>query len=113
MLVIYMLDQNFKNKNSILRDAIFSIVIMKTKLIKNIFSRIRNIFKRSFDRIRNEKIKLNLLQAIPYWIGSLLTGLIAVMFTKLFVFVEEESSFIFQHAAWAFFIITPLCFIVS
>src|SRR3954468_21277078 len=83
------------------------------ELMKNFFSRIRNVFKRAFDRIHNEKIKLNLLQAIPYWIGSLLTGLIAVMFTKLFVFVEEESSFIFQHAAWAFFIITPLCFIVS
>ncbi len=81
--------------------------------MKNIFSHIRKAFKKSFDRIHNEKIKSNLLQAIPFWIASLLTGLVAVLFTKLFAFVEEESSFIFQHAAWSFFIITPVCFIVS
>jgi len=81
--------------------------------MKNIFSRKRSVFKRGFDRIRNEKIKLNLLQAIPYWVGSLLTGLLAVMFTKLFAFVEGESSLVFQHAAWSFFIITPLCFVIS
>ena len=81
--------------------------------MKNILGLIRNVFKKFFDRIRNEKIKLNLLQAIPFWVASLVTGLIAVVFTKLFAFVEEESSFVFQHAAWAFFIITPLCFIIS
>lgn len=81
--------------------------------MKNIFSRVKNIFKRSFDKISNEKIKLNLLQAIPFWIGSLLTGLIAVLFTKLFAWAEEGSAFVFKHAAWAFFILAPLCFILS
>src|SRR6476469_731492 len=81
--------------------------------MKNILSLIKNVFKKFFDRIHNEKIKLNLLQAIPFWIASLLTGLIAVVFTKSFAYVEEQSSFIFQHAAWTFFIITPLCFVIS
>jgi len=81
--------------------------------MKNIINRTRAVIKKIFDRIHNEKIKLNLLQAIPFWLGSLLTGLVAVFFTKLFMLTEESSSYVFHHAAWAFFIITPLCFILA
>ena len=76
-------------------------------------SRIRIRLKHIFDSVGNEKLKNNLLQAIPFWIGSLLTGLIAVLFTKLFAWAEEGSAFVFKHAAWAFFILAPLCFILS
>jgi len=76
-------------------------------------SGIRSLLKKSFDRIHNERIKLNLLQAVPFWIGSLLTGLVAVLFSKLFLWAEQGSSYIFQHAAWAFFIISPVCFIMA
>jgi H+/Cl- antiporter ClcA len=80
---------------------------------KNILMSIRSIFKKTFDRIRNEKLKLNLLQAIPFWIASILTGLVAVLFTKLFALTEDASLYVFHHAAWLFFIITPLSFIVA
>jgi len=79
--------------------------------MKNIFSGIRAVLKKAFDRIGNEKLKLNLLQAIPFWVGSILTGLIAVVFTKLFSWTEVASSYVFHHTPWAFFIITPVCFI--
>jgi len=81
--------------------------------MKKIFNGIREMLKKAFDRIPSEKIKLNLLQAIPFWIGSLITGLVAVAFTKLFVWTEAGSSYVFQHAASAFFIITPLCFLIA
>src|ERR1700733_5874447 len=81
--------------------------------MKKIFGSIRIHLKRTFDRIRNERIKLNLLQAIPFWIGSLFTGLVAVLFTRLFAWTEEGSSYIFQHASWSFFIITPACFVIA
>jgi hypothetical protein len=35
---------------------------------------IQRSLKKSFDNIRNEQLKYNLLQAIPFWIGSVITG---------------------------------------
>lgn len=69
--------------------------------------------KRAFDAIRNERLKNNLLQAIPFWIGSVITGLIAVLFTKLFVWCEQLRISIFHQTPWLFFLITPVCFIAA
>ncbi|AIH03145.1 cl- channel voltage-gated family protein [Riemerella anatipestifer CH3] len=52
--------------------------------MKSIFEYIRKRLKHSFDNIQNERLKYNLLQAIPFWIASLLTGGLAVMYAKLF-----------------------------
>ena len=46
---------------------------------------LRSQLKRAFERIRNEKLKKIVLQAIPFWFASILTGLIAVLYTKLFL----------------------------
>lgn len=81
--------------------------------MKNIVARIRAILKKAFDGIRNEKLKINLLQAVPFWIASLLAGLVAVLFTKLFTLMETLRSYVFQHAGWMFFLITPVCFILA
>jgi H+/Cl- antiporter ClcA len=69
--------------------------------------------KRSFDRIRNENLKRNALQAIPFWIASVITGLIAVLYTKLFIAAEDITSFVFNHHAWFLFILSPVCFVVA
>jgi H+/Cl- antiporter ClcA len=74
---------------------------------------IRRQLKIFFDSIRNERLKKNLLQAIPFWVASLITGLIAVLYTKLFSYAERGTSYIFQHAAWLFFIVTPFCFVAA
>lgn len=75
--------------------------------------KLRQVFKRLFDNIRNEKLKNNLLQAIPFWIASLLTGLIAVLYTRLFAYAERGTSYVVTHHIWWLFIVTPLCFIAS
>jgi len=69
--------------------------------------------KKSFDRIRNENLKKNALQAIPFWIASIITGLIAVLYTKLFVAAESVTSFIFSQHAWMLFFISPVCFVAA
>lgn len=76
-------------------------------------TKVKVLFKKYFDRIHNEKVKINLLQAIPFWIASIATGLCAVLYTKLFAFAEKGTSYIMLHFNWSFFIITPLCFILS
>jgi H+/Cl- antiporter ClcA len=74
---------------------------------------LRSISKIFFDKIRNEKLKQNLLQAIPYWSASLIVGILAVLFTKSFVLAENLTSIIFHFHPWLLFIISPVCFITA
>jgi len=52
--------------------------------MKRPLHRIRLFLKHRFDSIRNERMKLTVLQAIPFWVASVITGLIAVVYAKLF-----------------------------
>lgn len=78
-----------------------------------VFKFIRENGKKYFDRIRNERLKQNLLQAIPFWIASLIAGLIAVLYTKLFSLSEYLSLSIFHKETWAIFISAPICFVIA
>jgi len=75
--------------------------------------RLRLWGKRTFDRIRNEKLKHNLLQAIPFWVASLLTGLVAVLYTRLFALAERGTAYIIHWHLWLFFLVTPACFLTA
>ncbi len=74
---------------------------------------LRRQVKYSFDNIRNEKLKHNLLQAIPFWIGSIITGLFAVLYAKLFEWGEKLNHDILDGHKWLIFIIAPVGFVVS
>src|SRR5665213_2651338 len=69
--------------------------------------------KRTFDRAGNEKLKNNFLQAVPFWIASLATGLVAVFYSKVYLLAESTTSHFFQQTPWLLFLVTPLCFLVS
>jgi H+/Cl- antiporter ClcA len=79
--------------------------------MNQIIQKVRLQLKKSFDRIRNENLKKNALKAIPFWIASIITGIIAVLYTKLFMAAEGITIFVFNHHAWMLFILSPLCFI--
>ena len=74
---------------------------------------IRQSIKNSFDNIRNEQLKHNLLQAIPFWIGSGITGFFAVLYAQVFAWGEHLMNFIFDWHAWLIFIIAPIGFVLS
>ena len=76
-------------------------------------SELRFQLKLVFDLIRNERLKTNILQALPFWVGSLATGLIAVGFTKLFSLAEAGMLAIFSLHHWYLFLLTPVCFVVA
>ncbi|MCW1961866.1 chloride channel protein [Chryseobacterium viscerum] len=78
-----------------------------------IFALIKKSLKNSFDNIRNEQLKYNLLQAIPFWIGSVITGFFAVMYAQIFAWGEHLMNFIFDWHAWMIFIIAPIGFVLS
>lgn len=69
--------------------------------------------KKAFDNLRNERLKNNLLQAIPFWIASLITGFFAVIYAQLFTWGENLMNLIFDWHAWLIFILAPTGFVLS
>ena len=74
---------------------------------------IRKFLKRNFDRINNERLKHNILQAIPFWIASLVAGLLAVAYSVAFTYFESRSFYVLQYHSWGIFILTPVCFLIA
>jgi H+/Cl- antiporter ClcA len=79
----------------------------------NLIWKVRKQLKHIFDGIRNERLKLNLLQAIPFWIASAITGLLAVLFTRIFGWAEQGTSYMLHHYEWWMLLITPCCFLIA
>ena len=67
----------------------------------------------AFDKIGSKKVRENLLQAIPFWVASFITGLVGVGYTKLFALAESGTSWILHTRAWLLFIVSPICFIAA
>jgi H+/Cl- antiporter ClcA len=78
-----------------------------------VLSHIKTLFKSYFDKISNERVRNNLLQAIPFWIASLLTGLVAVFYAKFFTYAEQGTRFILQQHHYWLFLLTPVCFVIA
>lgn len=81
--------------------------------MRRIFIYLRNSLKKSFDNIRNEQLKHNLLQAIPFWIGSIITGFFAVMYAKIFAWGEKLLHLMLDWHDWMIFIVAPIGFVLS
>lgn len=79
----------------------------------NIVTKIRRQLKAKFDAIDNTRFKADLLNALPFWLGAFITGIVAVFYAKLFSWAEEGTYYIFHKAGWLFFIITPLSFFLA
>ena len=72
-----------------------------------------NSLKIPFDRIRNDKLRQNVLQALPFWIASLITGLVAVLYARLFAWAETVSLMVAQKIGWLLFVVTPVSFLLA
>lgn len=73
---------------------------------------IKDRFKYSLG-LENSKFRKNFLNAFPYWVGSLATGIVAVAYAKLFGWAELGTAYIFHHFKWVLFIVSPLTFALS
>jgi len=82
-------------------------------IVKKSSTVVKAHLKAAYDRVNNRQLKRNLLQAIPFWVASVITGLIAVLYARLFLLAEGVTHYIFKHDAWLIFILTPLCFVVA
>jgi H+/Cl- antiporter ClcA len=86
---------------------------MDGKLNVALHTKIRRRLKKIFDHAGNDKLKLNILRAVPFWIASLLTGLIAVFYSKVFLLAESGTALLFKTFHWLLFVITPACFLMA
>ncbi len=77
------------------------------------YSRIVLILKRLFDRAVNGKLRNNFLQALPFWVASVLTGLAAVFYSRVFLFAERTTSRLFLNTPWLMFVLTPVLFVLG
>ncbi|MEO6845564.1 MAG: chloride channel protein [Ginsengibacter sp.] len=53
------------------------------------------------------------MQAVPFWIASLIAGLMAVSYSRAFAFLESKTFYIIHNHGWFIFILSPVCFIAA
>ena len=62
-----------------------------------VFLIVKERSKAVFDNIKNEKLKLSLLQALPFWVASVATGVLAVAYARLFLYAEGAMLSVFHY----------------
>ena len=81
--------------------------------MRKLFQKVKDVLKGIFDKVNNEGLRVNLLQAIPFWTASFITGMIAVFYAKLFGWAEQVNEWIVSKNRFLLFAITPVCFLCA
>jgi len=81
--------------------------------MRKLFQKVKDVLKGIFDKVNNEGLRVNLLQAIPFWTASFITGMIAVFYAKLFGWAEQANEWIVSKNRFLLFAITPVCFLCA
>lgn len=77
------------------------------------FQTLKKRVQKKYDSIDNHVFKNNLLNALPFWTGAILTGIISIFYSKLFGWAEDGSAYLFKHISWVFILVTPLAFVLA
>ena len=80
---------------------------------KNLSQKITSALKFYSDFLATNNFRITVLQALPFWIASLLVGLVAVGYTKLFGLFESMLQDVLHWHAWMIFIMSPVCFVLA
>lgn len=75
--------------------------------------RLRRTGKTFFDVVTHDQIRTGILEAIPFWLAALLTGIIAVLYAKIFNLSEDILNQLLNWHRWTIFIIAPLNFLLA
>jgi len=82
-------------------------------MFERVATKLRNNLLFFSELIFSSGITKGVLQAIPFWLASLLVGLVAVAYTKLFGYAETALQFLLADHRWLIFLITPSCFLLA
>lgn len=69
--------------------------------------------RRLIQPLYTERIRRTILQSVPFWVASILTGIMAVGYEQLFTLAEEISFEWLGANRWLAFIITPGAFLLA
>lgn len=61
----------------------------------------------------NDKVRLQLLNALPFWVAALISGTVAVLYAALFNLAEEGTRELMHWNKHAMFLVTPACFLTA
>ena len=61
----------------------------------------------------NETVVNSILGWLPYIVGSVATALVAILYAKIFDYINQLSHYVKDNFSWLFFIITPVCLLVA
>lgn len=64
-------------------------------------------------RLYTERVRRVILQSLPFWVASILTGLVAVGYERIFSWAEQLSFTWLSTQPLLAFIITPMAFLVA
>jgi len=78
-----------------------------------VWQRLRRQGKWVFDLVFQEKVKVQFMKALPFWIASLVVGMIAVCYTILFGYAERLMHYVYRTNGWLAFIIAPVALILA
>ncbi|GAA4508287.1 chloride channel protein [Hymenobacter ginsengisoli] len=75
------------------------------------YERVLSWFDRYLIRpLYTDRVRRLILQSFPFWMASILTGLVAVGYEKMFGWAEELSFTWLRQTPWLAFVLTPVAF---
>ena len=69
--------------------------------------------RRLIQPLYNERVRRTILQSLPFWVASILTGIVAVGYEQVFTWAEEISFEWLDEYRWLTFVITPGAFVLA
>lgn len=81
--------------------------------MQKIINFLKYYLRLSSDKIHSNRIKNNLLQAIPFWGGAIIVALFAIFYSELFRYAEFALAAILNWNREIIFLLTPACFLIS
>ncbi len=77
---------------------------------KGLLSRLGDFIRRKH---YNETVVNSILSWLPYIVGSVVTALVAILYAKVFDYINRLSHLVKDNFSWLFFIITPVCLLLG
>jgi H+/Cl- antiporter ClcA len=81
--------------------------------VVELFKKIRSYIYVKIEAINNPAVRRGIMQAIPFWVASAITGIIAVIYARLFDWAEHTMIWFAGMHWWVLFITCPLFFGLS
>jgi H+/Cl- antiporter ClcA len=92
--------------------ALFKKSLYLPPLLK-LLNKIKTLIAEKVEAWNNAGMRRSIMQAIPFWVASAITGIVAVLYARLFDLAEHTVLWIADMQWWVLFITCPVFFFLS